>query len=427
MDRDRRLAFLILKEIEAKGTWSNLAVKDALSSQKASSEAFVRELVYGCIRNRKLLDYNTDRFLRSPGLKTAERVLLRMGFYQMALMDGVADHAAVNETVSLASAFMKGRQGFINAVLRSFQRDGKRLLDDGCATRYSCADWIERLWTKAYGSERAEEYMKASCVPAPFTIRANTVEISRDELAARLRALGLETENSSISQSCLTVKGGGALDTEEYKDGLFSVQGEASANAVELLAPLPGESVLDLCAAPGGKTCAAAELMKDSGRIAAFDVYAHRAELINKEAARLGHGIIVTGTMDASVFEPSLEGLWDAVIADVPCSGLGTLSKNPEIKLREMSPEEAEKYIAELVLKQKEILKNAALYARPGGRVLYSTCTVDPFENEQITEGFISEHPGYSIEKQQQIYPSPDGRDGFYSCVIRRSDDKHRL
>ena len=427
MDRDRRLAFLILKEISSKGTWSNLAVKDALSSQKASSEAFVREPVYGCIRNQKLLDFNIDRFLRSPRLKTAERVLLRMGFFQLALMDGVADHAAVNETVALASAFMKGRQGFINAVLRSFQRDGKRLLDDGCAVRYSCADWIERLWTKAYGPERAEEFMKASCRPAPFTIRANTVRISRDALAERLRALGLEAEDSALSERCLTVKGGGALDTEEYKNGLFSVQGEASANAVELLAPLPGESVLDLCAAPGGKTCAAAEMMEDRGRIAAFDVYAHRAELIKKEAERLGHGIIVTGTMDASVFEPSLEGLWDAVIADVPCSGLGTLSRNPEIKLREMSPGEAEKYIAELALTQREILKNAARYVKEGGRILYSTCTVDPFENEQITEGFISEHPGYSIEKQQQIYPSANGPDGFYSCVIRRSDDKHRL
>ena len=194
MDKDRRLAFLILKEISSKGTWSKLAVTDALSSQKASSEAFVRELVYGCIRNQKLLDFNIERFLRSPRLKTAERVLLRMGFFQLALMDGVADHAAVNETVALASAFMKGRQGFINAVLRSFQRDGKRLLDDGCAVRYSCADWTERLWTKAYGPERAEEFMKVSCRPAPFTIRANTVRISRDALAERLRALGLEAE-----------------------------------------------------------------------------------------------------------------------------------------------------------------------------------------------------------------------------------------
>ena len=427
MDRDRRLAFLILKEISAKGTWSNLAVKDALSSEKADSPAFIRELVYGCLRNRKLLDYNIDRFLRSPKLKPSERILLRMGFYQLAFMDGVPDHAAVSETVSLAAAFIKGRQGFINAVLRSFQRDGKRLLDDGPATRYSCAQWIADLWTKSYGSERAEEYMKASCRPAPFTIRANTIKISRDALAERLRALGFEAENCTLSGRCLTVKGSGALDTEEYKNGLFSVQGELSAYAAEILSPKPGESVLDLCAAPGGKTCAAAEMMEDTGRIAAFDVYSHRAELIKKEAERLGHGIIVTGTMDAAVFEPSLEGLWDRVIADVPCSGLGTLSKDPEIKLREMSPNEAEKYIAELAEKQSKILENAARCAAPGGCVLYSTCTVDPFENELITERFISEHPGYSIEKQEQIFPSESGREGFYICVIRRSDDKHRL
>ncbi|MBR5731696.1 MAG: 16S rRNA (cytosine(967)-C(5))-methyltransferase RsmB [Firmicutes bacterium] len=427
MDRDRRLAFLILKEISSRGTWSNLAVKDALASEGAASPAFVRELVYGCLRNQKLLDHNIDRFLRSPKLKPAERIILRMGFYQMAFMDGVPDHAAVSETVSLAAAFMKGRQGFVNAVLRSFQRDGKRLLDDGPATRYSCAEWIAELWTKSCGAERAEEYMKASCRPAPFTVRANTAKISRDALAERLRALGLEAEGCALSARCLTVRGGGALDTQEYADGLFSVQGEASAYAVELLSPQPGESVLDLCAAPGGKTCAAAEMMDGKGRIAAFDVYSHRAELIKKEAHRLGHSIISIGTMDSSVFEPSLEGLWDRVIADVPCSGLGTLSGDPEIKLREMSPGEAEKYISDLAEKQGRILENAARYARPGGRILYSTCTVDPFENGLMTEKFISEHPGYSIEKQQQIFPSPEGREGFYICVIRRSDDKHRL
>ena len=139
MDRDRRLAFLILKDIETKDSWSNLTVNEYISEQGADQPAFVREIVYGCIRNQFLLDYNIRRFLSRPKLSVSERVLLRMGFYQLAFMDRVTDYAAVNETVSLAAAFVKGRQGFINAVLRSFQRDGKRLLDNGLSTRYSCA------------------------------------------------------------------------------------------------------------------------------------------------------------------------------------------------------------------------------------------------------------------------------------------------
>ena len=189
MDRDRRLAFLILKDIETRGSWSNLAVNEYISKQGAGQPAFVRELVYGCIRNRILLDYNIRRFLSKPKLSASEKILLRMGFYQLSMMDHVPDHAAVSETVSLAASFMKGRQGFINAVLRSFQRDGKRLLDDGLSTRYSCEKWITDLWTKSYGMEKTEELLKASCTPAPFTVRANTLKISRLELSEKLNDL----------------------------------------------------------------------------------------------------------------------------------------------------------------------------------------------------------------------------------------------
>ena len=161
MDRDRRLAFLILKDIEARGSWSNLAVNDYISSQGADQPPFVRELVYGCIRNQMLLDYNIKRFLSKPKLSVSERVLLRMGCYQFCFMDSVTDYAAVNETVSLAASFIKGRQGFINAVLRAFVRDGKRLVDDGLSTRYSCAQWIIDLWTKSYGEEKTEKLLKA--------------------------------------------------------------------------------------------------------------------------------------------------------------------------------------------------------------------------------------------------------------------------
>ncbi|MBQ2311919.1 MAG: 16S rRNA (cytosine(967)-C(5))-methyltransferase RsmB, partial [Firmicutes bacterium] len=175
---------MILKEISEKGTWSNLAVKDRLHKEEHTNAPFIRELVYGVLRNQFLLDHNIDRFVKSrPGLN--ERILLRMGFYQLALMDGVADHAAVNETVVLAASLAKGRQGFINAVLRSFQRDGKRLIYEDLRTRYSCAEWITDILTGAYGPEKAEEILISSCKAPPFTVRVNRLKVSREELSAR--------------------------------------------------------------------------------------------------------------------------------------------------------------------------------------------------------------------------------------------------
>ena len=420
IDRDRRTAFLTLKDIEENGAWSNLALSEHIRKDGAKSPAFVRELVYWCLRNQFLLDNNIQRFLKKPGLSASNRVLLRMGFYQLALMDGVADHAAVNETVALAAAFMKGRQGFINAVLRSFQRDGKRLLSDSLSVKYSCAQWIVDLWTKHYGAEKTEAFLKACNSPAPFTIRANTLKKSRKELAEKLKELGLEASDTALSGLCLEVGGSGVLDTSLYRDGLFSVQGEASAAAVEMLAPGPGEVFLDLCAAPGGKTCCAAELMKDSGTVRAFDVYPHRVELIKKEAARLGLSSVSAEEADSQVFQPGLESSADCVLADVPCSGLGTLRRNPEIKLKQQSPEDASKALEELCKIQYNILLNALRYAKPGGKVLYSTCTVDPQENEELVRNALALASGYTIEQERQLFPKEGGPDGFYTCLIRR-------
>ena len=427
MDRDRRLAFLILKDIETRDSWSNLTVNEYISKQGADQPAFVRELVYGCIRNQMLLDYNIKRFLSKPKLSVSERVLLRMGFYQLCFMDSVKDYAAVSETVSLAASFIKGKQGFINAVLRSFQRDGKRLLDDGLSTRYSCAQWITDLGMECFGAEKTEELLKASNTPAPLTVRVNTLKTSRQKLSEELKSLGFEAENCNISDLCLMISGSGLLDTDLYRGGYFSVQGEASCNAVEMLAPKPGDVLADLCAAPGGKSCAAAELMKDQGSIKAFDVYPHRVQLIEKESLRLGLTIVNAQMADSAKFDPGLENTADCVIADVPCSGLGTLRRNPEIKLSKHSGTEAARMLEELQKIQYNILFNAIKYVKSGGRILYSTCTINPKENGDLVRLVLADASGFSIEKEQQLWTTEGGPDGFYSCIIRRTDDKCRF
>lgn len=410
MDRDRRLSYLILKDVEEDGSWSNLAVSKRISAEGADSPAFVRELVYGVIRSKLLLDYNIDLFLKKPGIKSSERIWLQMGFYQLGCMDGVKPYAAISETVALAKSFKKGSEGFINAVLRSFQRSGCRLqypdksdIVRYLSVKYSADESIVSLWMKAYGEAKAEELLAASMTPAPLALRVNPLKCTKEELTKDLKAKGFEVCEGGLSKDCIIAKGSGLLDTEEYRDGFFSVQGESSQFAVSVLAPSSGSVVLDLCAAPGGKTCAMAEMMKDRGKILAFDYYEHRVKLIKKEAKRLGLSIIEAAVGDAAVFNKELEGTADFALCDVPCSGLGTLRENPEIKLRPVSK----------ITVQRVILENAFAYVKKGGRVLYSTCTVNPEENEKVTEGF-------NVIYQKQLFTEVNGPDGFYVCLIEK-------
>ena len=428
MEKDRRTAYLILKEVEKNGEWANLAADRLIKKEGADSPAFVRELVYGVLRNRTLLDWNIDKFLKkSPG--SSERIWLRMGFYQLALMDGVKDHAAINETVELARSFKKGSENFINAVLRNFQRSGSTLLypgknEDGhFEVRDSVHSDIAKLWIKEYGFERAGEMLFASNGPAPLSIRLNSLKTGREALKRELEERGYEAAESpeGLTDSCLYVKGSGLLDTGLYKEGLFSVQGESSQYAVRILDPKPGSTVIDLCAAPGGKSCAIAERMKDEGRILAFDLYEHRIKLIEKEASRLGIDIIEARAGDSSVYCKELDSVADYVIADVPCSGLGTLREHPEIKYRPLSHIDV----------QGKILENALRYVKPGGYVLYSTCTVNPEENEDVVKSCnlinsfalgssYEEGRDYRVIGARQLITKAGGHDGFFICLIQR-------
>lgn len=364
MSKDRQAAFYILKNIEQDGAYSNLAINAYILKNAVDNPAFVRELVYGVLRNQFLLDYNINRFAKK--IKTNDRIILRIGFYQLCCMNSVSDYAAVNETVALS----KGNGGFINAVLRNFIRDGKRLLSDSISVKYSCHESIIGLFTKAYGAEKAEEILAHSLVTPALTERKN-------------------------------------------KNGTIVIQGKSSQYAVEMLAPVSGETLIDVCAAPGGKSFYAAELMNNIGCIYAFDLYDHRVKLIEKEASRLGIDIIKTAVHDSTVPMPGLYGTADAVICDVPCSGLGTIAKKPEIKLKGLSPE-----LPGLYKTQAEILKTASSYLKIGGRLLYSTCTINPQENEKQIESFLGSHD-YTKLFEEQIFPHDD-YDGFYIAILKR-------
>ena len=400
-DPSRRIAFDILKAVESEGAFSNILLNRKLQTAEGAEAAFVRRPVHGVLKNRTLLDSQIDRYLRKGGIKVPARILLRMGFYQLAFCEDVPDHAAVSETVALAKQAFRGGEGFINAVLRSFVRDGKSLeLPEDLTVRYSMPSWIVRLWTESYGEEKTRQLLEASLEEAPLCLRINPLKAQ---------------ENYVPDVS------GGIAASAGYRSGLFSVQDASSQEAIRILDPRPGERVLDVCSAPGGKTCAMAERMENRGSIKACDLHENKLPLIEKEAKRLGISIVTTCVRDGcEPPDPQEIEAFDAVLCDAPCSGLGVLRRKPEIKWR-LTEEE----LRSLPGTQLRILKNAAACVRKGGRLLYSTCTVDPLENERVTEAFLSDG---SFDKvcERQIFTGEtinnSKGDGFYVCLMRKKD-----
>ena len=366
---DRQIAYMVLMDVEREQAYSNLALNCFISENPNCNAPFIRELVYGVLRNQFLLDYNIDRYAKK--LKTADKVILRIGFYQLCYMNSVSDYAAVNETVNLS----RGNKSFINAVLRNFVRDGKELQSDSISTKYSCHESIVGLFTKAYGKEKTEEILAHSLVTPVLTERVN-------------------------------------------KNGLVSIQGKSSQKAVETLNPQPGDKLIDMCAAPGGKSFYAADFMDNQGEILAFDLYEHRIGLINKEAERLGISIIKTSEKDATVYDLELEEYADKVICDVPCSGFGTIAKKPEIKLKGVNSD-----LPILYEVQSRILENASKYLKKGGKLLYSTCTLNPKENDKQVAAFLEKHGSeFELLSEEQIFPHDDF-DGFYIAILKRIDN----
>lgn len=426
-DTDRRTAFLILKEIETNGAYSNLAVNKLLKGVDVYSAAFVRQLVYGALKQQILLDFNINCLLKKPDskLKDNERILLRMGLYQLLFMDSVTDYAAINETVNLAGAFMKGQKGFVNGVLRSFVRNGKTIaLPEPSeelaflSVKYSYNKWIVDLWLKAFGREKTELLMAAGNEIPPLTLRVNNCKTTRADLIEKLKTKGYDVNEGMLCGTSIYIKGSDVLSDSLYKKGYFSVQDESSQLAIDLLEPKIGEWMVDVCAAPGGKSCAAAERMEDQGVVYAFDLYPTKIAFLEKETKRLELSSVVAKVVDGTVFDSTLEKTADCVLVDAPCTGLGVIRRKPEIKLKPQDDS-----LENISKKQLALLSVACRYVKPGGRLMYSTCTINPAENEIVSDDFLKQHPGFLEVQRRQMLPSADGTDGFYICLMRRQDD----
>lgn len=423
MDLNRKTAFDVLMNVERDGAYSNLSLNNFIEKNNPDSPSFVRELVYGVLKNKFLLDWFIQQLVPS-GLKKVKKqdlMLLRMGVYQISYMESVPEYAAVSETVEMAKKLARGRERFINGVLRGFIRNRQQLAlpdrEKGAleylSVMYSTEKWIVKLWTDAYGEKKAEELLKASNETPELSIRVNVMKTDRDSLRKRLEALGFEAAESRVSERALLVKGSGLLDSKPYRDGLFSVQDEASILASDMLGAQPGETVADVCAAPGGKTFATAELMAGEGVIYAMDKYEHKLKLMEAQAKRAGIDNIRLLEHDSTQSIEELKGRMDRVLADVPCSGLGVMRRKPEIKYK------GRQELDELIERQGMILRSAAEYVAAGGTLVYSTCTVNPSENQCRIEAFLKENREYKVLEQKQLLPG-GGTDGFFICKMRK-------
>lgn len=443
IDLDREAAFKALLAIERDGSYSNLELSKMLASDELSNKGFIREIVYGVTENKIYLDYILDKFIKKGAAKTKLQalIILRMGVYQILFMNSVPNYAAVNESVALARRFARGTDGFINGVLRNFIRnmDSASEIDvkgqlEYLSIRYSCQLKLVEELVSMLGFEHAKVLLEHAGHRPPLSIRVNIAQISVKELADRLRANGFETEGSKLSDRVLLVKGGALTEANEYKEGLFSIQSEESCAIADFADAKSTELVIDLCAAPGGKAAAMAEqMLKPStstepltktepgiagGKVVALELYEHRAALIEATARRLGLENIEVRCQNAVEQIDALVGKADLVLADVPCSGLGVIRRKPEMKYRD------EFDFDELVEIQKSILETGSSYLKPGGRLIYSTCTINPRENELMVKDFLERYEEFISEKEVKLSPFDNGYDGFYMNKLKKIEGR---
>lgn len=422
MSNARKLVAKALQKTE-NGGYSNLVLKDDLKNSGLSSQdlKFASALFYGVLERRITLDYIIEKQSGRKIKDISKEIIniLRIGVYQLLFMNSVPDSAAINESVKLVkNSRQKYLSGFTNAVLRNCQRNKDNCLPKGDKIRdlsvlYSCPEWIINSLIRDYGIENAVEFLKDTVKPKDITLRVNTKKLNVDEFVNKLSELGLSAQKAE-KENYLSVKDLGNIEENPlYKSGCFHIQSLASAYSVECLAAKPNDSVLDVCAAPGGKSFSIAEDMSDCGTVVSCDIHSHRVKLIKNGAERLNLKIIKAVKNDAAVFNENF-GKFDKILCDVPCSGLGVIGRKPDIKYKS---EQNFETLSEIQLK---ILNTSAEYLKQSGRIVYSTCTLRKKENDDVVERFLSQNPDFRLKHKKTLFPHIDGTDGFFVAVIER-------
>lgn len=438
----REIALRVLLDVMQKDAYANIALTRELNKHTVSEQnrRFLTELVYGVVKTAPTLDWMIKKYVTRAKKSIAPAIwtILQMGFYQLRFMDKVPPSAACNESVNLAKKY--GHQGtvkFVNAVLRSSIRipekvvypDKEKNLAAWMSLTYFHPEWLVKRWIKRYGNEDAEQLCRMNNETPPLSLRTNTLKTTRDELCKELEQAGIGYTLSEWTDEGILCTGHPALGSfMPLQEGKCQVQDESSMLVAHVVAPQAGDVVIDTCSAPGGKTTHMAQLMKNQGKIMAFDIHEHKLAKIEENAERLGISIIETAAKDALTLPGEWKDKADCVLVDAPCSGLGVLRRKPDSRWRK-----SEELLTELPKLQLAILSQASECVKAGGTLVYSTCTIEPEENQLVVEAFLKNHPDFVFDeiscpnkgnaKWIQFLPHIDHTDGFFLARMRRQTE----
>lgn len=444
LSNSREITMEILVDIDQNGAYSNKSIDRHLNkSLSTQDENLIRELVYGVLENKIYIDYILSKASKIKIKKIHYQIIqiLRTAIYQIIFMDKIPASAAVNEAVNLAKKYgHKGTIGFVNGVLRSIVREKDSFANVDIkdkakyiSTKYSHQEYMVKRWIKEYGEEFTEDLCKSNNERPLLNIRVNTLKTTKENLVYRLEHLDYHVLEAKYAKDGLIITNPFRItETEEFKKGYFTIQDESSILVGQITNPKEGSLVLDICAAPGGKSTHLAQLMNNTGKIISRDIYDHKISLIKDNVKRLGVKNIESEIFDALELDESLVSKVDYCIVDAPCSGLGLIRRKPEIKLNR-----SEEDIKDLRELQKQIINIAKQYVKIGGVLLYSTCTIEAEENINLINEFLEENSNFKLvsfedelsckEKLHtvnqgyiQLYPNIHGTDGFFIGKMRR-------
>ncbi|MED4888050.1 16S rRNA (cytosine(967)-C(5))-methyltransferase RsmB [Lysinibacillus fusiformis] len=440
----RDAALSILLAVDKNQAYSNLLLNETIKRHKieAKDRALLTELTYGTLQHKMTLDYYLEPFIRGS-IDHWVRWLLRISLYQMQYLTRIPAHAAVNEAVEIAKR--RGHRGIastVNGILRSVLRQGVPAITEienpieRLAIETSHPIWLVQRFVDNYGLEVATGMLHENNVPPMQTVRVNRTKVTVEQAIAELEAEGLTAKQSDVIPECLHLTNGQPARTHAFKEGHITIQDESSMIPANVLNPSPGMRVLDMCAAPGGKTTHLAEIMKNEGSILATDLHPHKLDLIDHNTERLGLDIIETAPIDGRKAPEFLQAeSYDAILVDAPCSGLGVMRRKPDIKYTKR-----EEDLENLQTIQLALLDAATKVLKIEGKLVYSTCTVDKQENEGTVKAFLVTHPEMEAiqleslptklaEKQAngmlQVFPQDFGSDGFFVAAFRKKGESN--
>ncbi|MBQ8823958.1 MAG: 16S rRNA (cytosine(967)-C(5))-methyltransferase RsmB [Ruminococcus sp.] len=427
----RQLVVSLLDQLEKSNSYSNIALDHMLEKTELSTQdkKFCSALFYGVIERKLTLDAVISKYSKKPLSKLDCTIcnILRTGLYQILYMSQVPSSAAVNESVKLTKKFRKtSASGFVNAVLRGFLRDDCKIPlpkneMEALSIKYSVPVWLVTQTSEIYGMEKAESFFENALLPPPITIRRNSVLSSEDEFLNEFK--DYDIEKHSVLPDAYILKSGNVKKISAFEKGLFHVQDVASQFCCMALDAKPDEIIFDVCSAPGGKTFTISEYMNNTGKIYAFDLQNNRVSLIKQGAERLKLTNIIANQGDASVYNSDLPKA-DRVLCDVPCSGLGVIRRKPEIRYK------TKESFNDLPDLQFKILENASQYVKDGGTLVYSTCTISKYENENVVERFLKNHKEFILvpvipelggifnESMVTLFPDYCNSDGFFFAKL---------